>query len=147
MTLVKKWFGETTKYQKKMKSLVEELSPNQELYVHSGRLSSRFRNDDGLYVLAWVHDLVEDGYGTLEEISKRFRLSHEQEKALDALTRRECEEYFQYIKRVQENPLATVVKLVDLEDNICRCCNNIKDHWQLLMRYAKAYGILTGEQK
>lgn len=126
---------------------MEGLFPKKDLYIHSGRVACRFLGNDTLYTLAWVHDLVEDGYGTLDEISERFHLFVPQKEVLDALTRRKDEEYFQYIRRVQKNPLAVTIKLQDLEDNICRNCSNISAGWSLLLRYAKAYGILTGGQK
>ena len=147
MALVKKWFGETTKYQKKVKILVEELLPDQELYAHSGRVACSFLSSNKLYTLAWVHDLVEDGFGTLDQISRKFDLSEAQKNALDALTRRKGERYFRYIHRVKQNSLAVAVKLRDLEDNIYRCSLDVASRWSLLERYAKAYGILIGEKK
>jgi len=147
MALIKKWFGETTKYQKKVKALVEELSPDQELYAHSGRVACKFLSNNELYTLAWVHDLVEDGFGTLDKISRRFSLSEDQKNALDALTRRKGEGYFRYIHRVKQNYRAVAVKLMDLEDNIFRCSLDVASKWSLLERYAKAYGTLIGEKK
>lgn len=38
-------------------------------------------------------------------------------EAADLLTRREEEDYFDYVRRIKENPLAAAVKLADLRHN------------------------------
>lgn len=91
--------------------------------------------------------MVEDGYATFEELQQRFDLDAEQMAALDAITRRQGEKYFDYIERVKQNEMAKTVKLADLQDNINRCAKDLPNRWGLIRRYAKAYGILIGEWK
>lgn len=98
-----------------------------------------------IYPVALLHDVVEDGYGTIEEIAKRFKLKKRQIHALNAITRGLAEPYFHYIARVKANEIATKVKLADLEENMKRCVNDIPNRWGLLRRYAKAYAILTDQ--
>ena len=69
--------------------------------------------------------------------------------AIDAISRREEEEYIDYIERVQGNEIAMRVKLADLEDNInIHRLNNIYNGGSdRLNRYMTAYDILTGKIK
>ncbi len=94
------------------------------------------------FCVALLHDIVEDGYATFEELQQRFDLDNEQMVALDAITRRQGEKYFDYIQRVKQNEMAKTVKLADLKDNITRCAKDLPNRWGLIRRYAKAYGIL-----
>ena len=99
------------------------------------------------YTIALLHDMVEDDYATFEELQQRFDLDAEQMAALDAITRRQGEQYFDYIKRVKQNEMAKTVKLADLQHNISRCANDLPNRWGLVRRYGKAYGMLIGEWK
>lgn len=98
--------------------------------------------DNRCRCVAYLHDMIEDGYATFEELQQRFDLDAEQMVALDAITRRQGEQYFDYIKRVKQNEMAKIVKLADLRDNIRRCADDLPNRWGLIRRYAKAYGIL-----
>ncbi|MBO5681805.1 MAG: hypothetical protein J6T08_08855 [Lentisphaeria bacterium] len=101
--------------------------------------------DDRTCLVALLHDVVEDGYATFEELQNRFKLDTEQMAALDAITRRQGERYFDYIKRCKQNELAKTVKLADLRYNIKRCVHDLPNRWGLLRRYDKAYDILIDE--
>lgn len=104
--------------------------------------------EQGKYYLervALLHDIVEDGYATIEELKEMWKLSDGECAILDTITRRKDEKYFDYIKRVKQNPAATIIKLADLTHNIQRCANDLDNRWGLLRRYAKAYGMLKGE--
>lgn len=101
--------------------------------------------DKQLATVALLHDVVEDGYATIEELREMWGLSGRQCDALESITRRNGEKYFDYIDRVKQNTDAVIIKLADLQYNIERCAFSIDDRWSLLMRYAKAYGILKGK--
>lgn len=92
--------------------------------------------------VALLHDVVEDGYATIDELRKSLNLDDEQVAALDAITRRQGERYFDYIKRCKQNEMAKTIKLADLQDNINRCLKDLPNRYSLIGRYAKAYGIL-----
>lgn len=97
--------------------------------------------------VALLHDVVEDGYSTMENLKQLFDLTDSQVMALDAITRREGEAYFDYIRRLKANAIAKTIKLADLQDNINRCADDLQHRWGLLRRYAKAYAILIDEWK
>lgn len=74
-------------------------------------------------VVAVLHDVLEDTnciihHHRLFPFEQDMALTQEVEMALVAITRQKGEEYFNYIKRVGANPLATKVKLADLADNL-----------------------------
>ena len=96
-------------------------------------------------IVAVLHDVVEDTDWTLQQI----RVEGFPEKiilAIDAITKRENETYFEYIYRVKNNPLATKVKLADLQHNSL-LSRQFEKSGRLIERYLKAYKILKGETK
>ena len=99
--------------------------------------------NDQCFPVALFHDLVEDGYIELLELAQKAHLNQEQVAAIDAITRRPEERYFDYIARLKTNEIARKVKLADLTHNIKRCADDLPTRWGLIRRYAKAYGILT----
>lgn len=114
-------------------------------YSHACTVAGKCKHLQKTCVVALLHDFVEDGYATFEEVQPLFNLNDEQMAALDAITRRQGEKYFDYIQRVKQNEMATTVKLADLQHNIYRCANDLRNRCGLLRRYAKAYGILIDE--
>ncbi len=69
-------------------------------------------------IIAVLHDTVEDTDATLEDILDKFGLAVC--SAVDALSRQEDENYRSYIRRVRIHPVARVIKVVDIHDNLCR---------------------------
>lgn len=72
-------------------------------------------------VIALLHDVLEDtGYTFLnaEEVGPEQGLTLAQLQSLDAITRRENEPYFDYIRRCREDFVARVVKIADLQHNL-----------------------------
>jgi len=94
--------------------------------------------DPLLQRIAYLHDVVEDTGVGLDEIHERF--GPEVGSAIDALTRREGEQYFQFIQRAKEHPHARQIKLADLQANLQR-----SPHESLARRYRKAIEILRGD--
>ena len=68
-------------------------------------------------ITAVLHDVVEDTDWTMEGLQDEG-FHGEILAALDCLTRRDSEEYGDFIKRVKLNPLAVKVKIADFEDNM-----------------------------
>lgn len=97
-------------------------------------------------IVAILHDVLEDCPGTQEELRELIQ-DDEIWDALVAITRKEekkdgkivREVYKDYILRVKTNPLATKVKLADLEDNLSR--DGASD--SLCKRYEEAIRVLT----
>lgn len=98
------------------------------------------------FVVSMLHDVIEDTDLTLEDL--KGELNSQELTALDHITRRDGENYFDYIKRVSENELATKVKLLDLRDNMdLTYYDEVKEeHLSLLNRYLKAYKMLKKDE-
>ena len=70
------------------------------------------------YYVALLHDILEDTECTEEELIE-IGCDAEMIEAIKAITRLKSEQfYFNFIKRVSENPIATLVKIYDLENNM-----------------------------
>lgn len=94
-------------------------------------------------IIAALHDVVEDTNVTLRELlSAGF--SGEVVEAVDALTRREGEQYQDYIQRLDLNQRARSVKLGDLADHMHEGPGLPEDEWRRLRpRYVRAVEYLT----
>lgn len=93
--------------------------------------------------VAYLHDVVEDTKYTLEDL-RNAGFSDEIVDAVDVLTKREGMSYEKYIEKVAKNPLATTVKLADLEHNsqISRIENPTKKDLKRCEMYHKMIGKL-----
>lgn len=69
-------------------------------------------------IAAVLHDVVEDGDRTLQDIEDEF--GPDIRDAVDALTKRkaEGESYMEFVERAAANPIAREVKIADIEDNM-----------------------------
>lgn len=87
--------------------------------LHPLRVMASFTDpeDDEARIAAVLHDIVEDTDMTPAQLLNE---GYPQVcvDAIIALSRREGEEYAEYIERVAANPLARRVKLADLQDNL-----------------------------
>ena len=81
---------------------------------HPARVAGRLKSPEA-QVVGWLHDTVEDTELTLSEIEGEF--GPETASAVDAISRRDGEEWDDYLKRVKQNPVARQVKISDLIDN------------------------------
>ena len=90
--------------------------------------------------VAYLHDVVEDTETTLEQLAD-MGFSANIVEAVDAITRRDGEEYMDYITRVKVNPIATDVKVADLKHNMNP--NRRGATRRMLERYASALAELT----
>jgi (p)ppGpp synthase/HD superfamily hydrolase len=81
---------------------------------HLEAVAAKLKSADEQTV-AWLHDVLADTDYTQKHLSVFFPASIVE--AVEALTKHRGEEYDAYLKRVSDNPLATKVKLADLEHN------------------------------
>ena len=72
--------------------------------------------DETTTTVALLHDIVEDTDVTFEKLQE-LGFSDIVIKTIKCLTHDNDIEYFDYIKRIGENPIATIVKIKDLEHN------------------------------
>ena len=81
--------------------------------THPQRVASRLETPEA-QVVGWLHDTVEDTDVTFADIEARFG---PETAAVDAVSRREGEDWEDYLERVRANPVARLVKISDLIDN------------------------------
>ena len=72
-------------------------------------------DDEYSTIVALLHDVVEDTDTTFEDLEKEF--PKEVIECLKLLTRTN-EDYFEYVKKIKNNPIAKKVKLIDLNHNL-----------------------------
>ncbi len=89
-----------------------------EYILHPMRVMLRGRNDTEM-IIGILHDVVEDTPVTLDML-RLEGFSEEVLAALDCITKHNEESYSAFIDRVLTNPLATQIKLYDMEDNLKR---------------------------
>lgn len=93
-------------------------------------------------IIAILHDTVEDCDVSVLDIRQAFGIVVS--NAVDAISRREGEKYFDYIQRCKQNIWARKVKIADIEINAQRGIN-LPDYHSMLKRYNKALVILREE--
>jgi len=96
-------------------------------------------------VVAWVHDLPEDGLASLAELARKLSLTATERTALELLTHRESLPYTDYIEQIARSrgtagELARTVKRADLEANLAR--PKQAERPDLRARYVKALARL-----
>lgn len=69
-------------------------------------------------VVAYLHDVLEKGEGWSRTRLEEAGFGPTIAAAVDAMTRRDGEDYFAFVRRAASNPLALPVKRADLTDNI-----------------------------
>lgn len=95
-------------------------------------------------ICAVLHDVVEDSDYTFNKLRK-VGFSEEVIAVLDCLTKREGEEYNEFIDRVLKNETACRVKLADLIDNMD--LTRLKEPTQTDEARIKKYQIAAGRIK
>ena len=113
--------------------------------MHPIRVMSLMKNNRSRTV-AVLHDVVESGKITIQELED-IGFDPKVCKAVDLLSRKKGQKYFNYIDNIKTNKLATTVKLADLTDNYLRRKQNrtsSKVDKQKIKKYKKAYKSLTG---
>lgn len=94
-------------------------------------------------IAAVLHDVVEDTPWTLEDL-RAEGFSAEVVDAVDALTRRDGEDYIAFVRRARANAIARPVKIADVTDNmdLTRMAQpTARDH-ERLERYQEALRLL-----
>lgn len=85
--------------------------------VHPERVAARLSSyGPSVVAIGWLHDVVEDTDVTLDDIEQE--LGANISKKIEIITHRPSETYAEYIERIGQNFVATLVKLADLEDNL-----------------------------
>jgi len=113
---------------------------------HLERVARPFRDDNMMYCIAILHDLLED-CPEWNEKSLRHLFSKSIVDTVVVLTNGKNEPYEKYIERISESSWATKVKLSDLRDNmdITRLPSLNDKDFERLNKYLKAYKFLGSE--
>ncbi len=100
--------------------------------------------DEDSTALALLHDVIEDTEYTYDDI-RALGVSERVVDALQLLTHAEDVDYFDYVRMIKTNPLATAVKLADLRHNsdLTRLKVVTEKDERRVEKYAKAIKILT----
>lgn len=67
-------------------------------------------------IVALLHDVIEDSNTSLKSLEKYF--DKDILIAIDCITRKKDQDYFEYLENVKNNPIAKIVKIEDLKDNM-----------------------------
>lgn len=73
--------------------------------------------NDQILATAWLHDVVEDTAVTFHDLDEAG-INPEVIAAIDAITKRDGEDYLQYLLRVRINEIARIVKIEDIKNNM-----------------------------
>lgn len=132
-----------------VKAHMDQIDKSGEPYIlHPLRIMARV-NTNRLKIIGILHDVVEDSDLTIDDLI-HFGFSSFIIEAIDSLTRREDEKYFEYIDRVLTNNDATYIKYLDLEDNMDeKRIGKLdpKTRQRLLNKYNKAKSIIDREMR
>lgn len=86
--------------------------------LHPMRVMLRGKNEAEM-IVGILHDVVEDTPITLDML-RLEGFSESIIEAVSCITKQKGEDYSHFIDRILKNPLATQVKLYDMEDNMNR---------------------------
>lgn len=92
-----------------------------------------------------LHDVIEDTDTTIDDLRKDG-FPEEVLEAVDMLTHKDNEPYFDYVNRIKDNPVAKAVKLADLEHNmdLSRFDNLGAKDFERRRKYERAVMLLNG---
>ncbi|MBQ6190411.1 MAG: hypothetical protein IJK45_09595 [Bacteroidaceae bacterium] len=109
---------------------------------HLARVAEKCSGDEEKMV-ALMHDLVEDT-DVDEAFLRSYGIPEDMVDAVISLTKREGEDYMDFIDRVSNDSLAREVKIADLEDNmdITRLYDLKEEDLRRLQKYHKAWRLL-----
>ena len=102
-------------------------------------------NDEDSVVVALLHDVVEDTDTTFDDLES-MGFSDRVIAAIKLLTRQDTTDYFEYVKKISTDPIATKVKIVDLDHNsdLSRLKKVSEKDIARVEKYKKCLEFLTG---
>jgi len=105
----------------------------------------KFRDEDER-IVSVLHDVVEDGYVSLNEL-RGLGLGESIIEAINCLSKKPGERYEDFIQRLSSNKLAKRVKIEDIRDNldITRLCSFGDEDCIRTVKYHKALQYLRGK--
>ncbi len=112
---------------------------------HLYAVAGKFPHDAKLFIIALLHDILEDTDTTRDDLSGLF--PSDIVITVEILTRKLNEPYFQYIERIGHNKDATLVKKADLIHNmsVWRLPELEDKDLERLKKYFQAYKYLESK--
>jgi len=108
-------------------------------YIEHPKAVADLVDGDGIKIVAWLHDVLEDTDATVEELGQMF--SAHLVRAVIDITHIEGESYEDYLSRVKNSPLAKQVKIKDILVNL-----NDDPSKNQVKKYSKALLFLLDER-
>ena len=101
-------------------------------------------DDENTTIVALLHDIVEDTDTTFEDLEKQG-FSKDIIEALKLMTHDKNVDYYEYVEKISNNPIARKVKIKDLEHNMdtSRLDNMESKDEKRLIKYRKCHDFLT----
>jgi len=98
-------------------------------------------------IVSLLHDVIEDTSLTVKDL-QNYQVPYDCIEAIKALTKTEGHEYFEYLTKIKNNRLATIVKIADLTHNsdISRLAIVTPEDVARLEKYQKAIQFLGAFQ-
>lgn len=112
--------------------------------AHIAIVAEDVKDDPVAMTVAYLHDVVEDTPITIDDIRAEF--PPEVADAVAVLTHKKGVPYAYYIWQIQQNPIATKVKLSDLRSNMdLSRLPNVPSEKDVLrhMKYSRSYEMLS----
>ena len=100
-------------------------------------------------IVAVLHDVCEDCPGWTFDRLREEGFSEAILAAIDAVTKREGETYFDFVRRAAGNPIAKQVKLADLRDNcdLSRIASPTEADLRRIEKYREAIALIDEEAR
>lgn len=104
--------------------------------------------DEDTTIAALLHDVVEDTDTTFDDL-REYGVSEKIIEALKLLTHNSNVDYYEYVRRISNNPIARKVKIKDLEHNmdLSRLDKIEASDLERLYKYKSCYEFLTSIDK
>ena len=111
---------------------------------HPLTVASNVGENISAIIVALLHDVVEDGDKTFDELQEEIPLTADELQALKLLTHDKNIPYFDYIKQIKTNEVAAQVKAADLQHNsdLSRIKNPAAKDLERVEKYRLALEIL-----
>lgn len=117
---------------------------------HSYYLAEQMGKDEEAICVALLHDVVEDSYLTIQDLELE-NFPQSVIEAVDVLTHKREDTYFDYIRKIKANSLATKVKIADINHNLDLTRFDWEDissqSMERIKRYYRALSYLTSRRK
>lgn len=112
-------------------------------YLHPRAVAAKLTEEDEI-ITALLHDTLEDT--SVTEATIRNLFGDTVADAVVSVTRKEGEDYFDFVRRAKQNPIGRKVKIADLEHNmdVSRLPNITDTDKKRLEKYSMALSILMG---